>query len=86
MAPAAVQKIAAEAGERVKRELWNVEEAATYLGMSEPWVRKAARLGTIPSVHVGTSLKFRRESLDEWIEQQERKPAQSRKRRAKAVA
>jgi excisionase family DNA binding protein len=72
MAPTAAQREIAAAEDRTERALMDAEAAAIYLDMSEEWVRKAARLGTLPSVKVGTSLKFRKASLDEWIAAHER--------------
>lgn len=48
--------------------LWDLKTAANYLAMSEAFMRKHVRLGTIPFVKVGAkSIRFRRESLDAWL-------------------
>lgn len=69
---AATQEVVAAAQDRADQALLNAEATATYLNMSEEWVRKAAREGRLPSVKVGRSLKFSRASLDSWIARRER--------------
>jgi excisionase family DNA binding protein len=43
--------------------LIDAREAAKVLGMSAPAVRAAAFRGTLPSIHVGRLLRFRRSAL-----------------------
>jgi excisionase family DNA binding protein len=43
--------------------LIDAREAAKVLGMSAPAVRAAAFRGTLPSIHVGRLLRFRRSNL-----------------------
>ena len=51
-----------------KPGLWDLRTAAKYLAMSEAFMRKHVRQGTIPFLRVGAkSVRFRRESLDEWL-------------------
>jgi excisionase family DNA binding protein len=47
----------------ISEPLIDAREAAKVLGMSAPAVRAAAFRGTLPSVHVGRLLRFRRSQL-----------------------
>jgi excisionase family DNA binding protein len=53
---------------KITPALLNAAEAATYLSMSEEWVRLAARKGVLGSVKNGTSLRFRMRDLDAYVE------------------
>ena len=44
------------------------EEVATYLNISRSTVYRLAERGEIPVTRVGRSLRFTRESIDEWLE------------------
>jgi len=60
------------------------EEAAAYLGCSKWKLYQMVAAGEIPCIHVSKKLLlFRRESLDEWMEQREQesvtKPEQTGK-------
>lgn len=55
-------------------------EAARYLGYAEGTVRNKASSGELPSVKLGTALRFRRSALDAWIAEQD---AESRPTEAK---
>ena len=46
--------------------------AAYYLGYAEGTVRNKAAAGEIPSIKLGTALRFRLSELDAWIEEQNR--------------
>lgn len=48
-------------------ELWTVEEAARYLKMHPETIRRKVRENAIPFVRLGRWIRFRKESLDEWI-------------------
>ena len=55
--------------------LMSVDEVARMLGMSACWVRQHAngmRRPEIPSVKLGKCVRFRRQRVMEFIEQQER--------------
>lgn len=58
---------------RVAREpaLMRPQEAADYLQLSVHTVRIWAQQGKLPCVKLGTSLRFKREALDEWIAKNE---------------
>ncbi len=48
---------------------WNIKQAATHLGVSVAFLRKAVRLRKIPFARAGAkSLRFRRADLDRWLE------------------
>jgi len=47
-------------------------DAAAYLGCSVYTLRDQARRGLIPSYHIGNRVMFNKNSLDRWIEAQER--------------
>jgi excisionase family DNA binding protein len=47
----------------------SIREAAGYLNMSVPFIRKQVRHRLIPFARVGSkALRFRREDLDRWLE------------------
>jgi excisionase family DNA binding protein len=50
-------------------EWWNIKQAASHLGISVAFLRKAVRLRQVPFARVGTkTLRFRRSDLDRWLE------------------
>jgi excisionase family DNA binding protein len=51
--------------------LWTPREAAAFLRVSKSWLYGAAHDGRIPSVRLGEPgpVRFRREELEEWLEQ-----------------
>jgi excisionase family DNA binding protein len=55
--------------------LLTVEQVAALLGMSEGWVYQhscGARRPTLPSVKLGRAVRFRLESVQEFVSQMER--------------
>lgn len=45
-----------------------IREAATYIGMSAAFLRKAVRLQRVPHTRIGTkALRFDRDALDQWL-------------------
>ena len=51
------------------QQWWNIRQAASHLGMSVAFLRKAVRQRRIPFVRVGSkALRFRKEDLDRWFE------------------
>jgi excisionase family DNA binding protein len=52
-------------------EQWcNIRQAASHLGMSVAFLRKAVRQRRIPFVRVGSkALRFRKAELDAWMQQ-----------------
>jgi excisionase family DNA binding protein len=57
--------------------LLSVPSAAKRLGVSEEWVRKAARDRRIRSVKIGSRLLFRPETIDDFIDANTREPVQA---------
>ena len=48
---------------------WDIRKAASYLGVSVAFLRKAVRLRKVPFGRVGSkALRFRRADLDRWAE------------------
>jgi excisionase family DNA binding protein len=47
--------------------LLNAREVAAFLGVSERWIRDAAREGRIPHVQLGRYRRFRREVVEKWL-------------------
>jgi excisionase family DNA binding protein len=54
--------------------LLSVEKVAKWLGVSDEWVRKAARERRLESVKIGARLLFRPEAIEEYIEAHTREP------------
>lgn len=54
--------------------LWNVGEAARFLGMSKSWVYKAAEVGTLPVVMIGARVRFDPEQLKVYVRSCSRGP------------
>ena len=53
--------------------LLKTPQAAKLLGISPRKLWELANCGEIPSLRIGRCLRFRKKSLEEWIEKQERK-------------
>ena len=49
------------------------EDVAAMLSVTPSWVRRAAREGDLPCVRLGRFLRFRRESVEEFIAARERR-------------
>ena len=52
--------------------LLKVSEVAELLQLRTDRVYALARAGEIPCIRFGRTLRFRRESVDRWLEEQER--------------
>jgi len=52
--------------------LLTAEEVAEMIGMGVDWVYEQARRGRIPVVKLGRYRRFRRESIEQWIAENER--------------
>ncbi len=52
--------------------LMNLDQAATYLGMTTDAVKSKALLGQVPAVKVDKKWRFDRVDLDRWIEDHKR--------------
>ena len=56
------------------RTLLTAGDVAGLLGVPPSWVYEQARLGRIPTVMLGRYRRFRREAIEEWVEQLEARP------------
>lgn len=54
-------------------KLLTVAEVAKLLGVERKWVYEHARQGIIPHVKLGRQIRFRPESIQEWLTSIERK-------------
>lgn len=52
--------------------LLEVEDVATFLGMRTDWVYREVRAGRLPHIRLGRAVRFRRESIEAWIQSRER--------------
>lgn len=53
--------------------LLTIKEVAAYLKVNERTVYRLAASGDIPAFKVGGSWRFRKDTLEQWIEQQSNK-------------
>jgi excisionase family DNA binding protein len=53
------------------RDLLTAEEVASVLRVTPAWVYAQTRRRRIPHLRLGRYVRYRREALDEWIEQVE---------------
>jgi len=53
---------------KVNGALLGVPEAAAYLGGSERWLRRLLDRGIVPCKRIGRNIYFKREWLDEFID------------------
>lgn len=52
-------------------EVMTVDELAAYLKIPKSTLYKLVREGQIPSQKVGRHLRFRKETIDRWLDQQQ---------------
>lgn len=50
--------------------LWTVEEIARYLSLKPDQVRDLSRKGILPAIKIGRLWRYRKNMLDQWLEQQ----------------
>ncbi len=55
-----------------------INELADYLKMKVVTIYKHAQEGKIPGFKVGSKWRFKKETIDEWIEKQEKSQKSSR--------
>lgn len=48
-------------------DVMNVEQLAKYLQLDEQTVYRKARVGQIPAVHIGKTLRFKKDVIDGWL-------------------
>ena len=53
-------------------QLLSVQEVSDVLGIGRSWVYQQIRSGEMPSVHLGGSVKVKREDLEQYIEKHRR--------------
>jgi len=58
----------AEGGQR----LLDADDIAAYIGMTTDWIYREVRAGRLPHIRLGRYVRFRRESIDAWLEASER--------------
>ena len=51
-------------------QILTLKEVAAYLKLAEKTAYKLAAAGKLPGFKVGGSWRFKREDIDQWIEQQ----------------
>lgn len=56
-----------------------VAEVANYLKMKMVTIYKHAQTGRIPAFKVGSKWRFKKETIDKWIEKQEKRSMESEK-------
>lgn len=69
-------RVGAEPGSR----LLEADEVARYLGMRTDWVYREVRAGRLPHIRLGRAVRFRRESIEAWLESRERGASKGRRR------
>jgi excisionase family DNA binding protein len=68
-----------DASEHVRRtasaaspaRLLEAEDVAGLLGMTTDWVYREVRAGRLPHIRLGRYVRFRRESIDAWLDARE---------------
>ena len=63
--------------------LLTASEVADLLGVLKSWVYEQSRAGRIPTVTLGRYRRYRREAIEQWVDQLE---APARGARARGVA
>lgn len=58
----------------VEETFFTVPELARYLRMKPITIYKHASKGKLPAFKVGASWRFKKSSIDKWIEEQEKRP------------
>jgi len=53
-------------------QLLKPEDVAALLGVTRPLVIKKAAQGKIPAIKIGKAWRFRPETIDTWLREQER--------------
>ncbi|MFH1458548.1 MAG: helix-turn-helix domain-containing protein [Candidatus Omnitrophota bacterium] len=49
------------------QEVMTTEQLAKYLQLDEQTIYRKARAGQIPAVHIGKTLRFKKEVIDGWL-------------------
>lgn len=61
-----------EANNNMEERLYIVKQVATLLQLNEQTVYRMAMRGELPAVKVGRNWRFRKEDIEQWLEQQAR--------------
>jgi excisionase family DNA binding protein len=64
--------------EQVEPRLLEAEDVAQLLGMKTDWVYREVRAGRLPHIRLGRFVRFRRESIDAWLEANETGPVRAK--------
>jgi excisionase family DNA binding protein len=48
--------------------LLEADEVAQQLGMTTDWIYREVRAGRLPHIRLGRYVRFRRESIDAWLD------------------
>ncbi len=56
-----------------------LDELASYLKLSKSTLYKLVQRGDVPGTKIGKHWRFRRESIDRWIEENERRDKRANK-------
>lgn len=54
-----------------ENKLLTYKQAAIYLSLSEPYIRRLKSEGRIPYVEFGKAVRFRISSLERWVHERE---------------
>ena len=57
-------------------ELLSMAQVGEALGMGKSWIYRRVKSGEIPSVKLGSSIKVKREDLDDYLESRRYQPTQ----------
>ena len=68
VAGAGIPRVRSESASR----LLEAEDVANILGMRTDWVYREVRAGRLPHIRLGRAVRFRRESIEAWIQSRER--------------
>ena len=58
-------------GAEPQARLLEAEEVARYLGMRIDWVYREVRAKRLPHIRLGRYVRFRRESIEAWLDARE---------------
>lgn len=64
--------------------LLTADQVAADLGVSKDWIYAEVRAGRIPHVRLGRNVRFRADSIDQWIAELESATMGTTKRRGAA--
>lgn len=74
----------ADIAARTTGSLLTASDVAELLGVPTSWVYEQSRRGRIPTVNLGRYRRYRREAIEDWVEEMERGKGRPGRRRAQA--